>query len=141
MPEYVPLHKPKTKIPKDIDESKTPLETPLLLDEIVFDGSCLAWVSLLKLEVLDLADHEKFPHLVIEQLMHCIIDTNMEMTTLEPQRWLKGVEKEKLLNLLWVPHYNYTSMIVFVIKKLLFLVHDGCLWLEELIPITDRLIH
>lgn len=35
-PEYVPLHKPKTKVPKYIDESKTPLQTPLLPDEIVF---------------------------------------------------------------------------------------------------------
>jgi len=28
-----------------------------------------------------------------------------------------------------------------VIKQLLCLVHYGCLWLEEPIPITDRLIH
>lgn len=36
--EYVPLCKPKSKVPKDIDESKTPLQTPFLLDEITFDG-------------------------------------------------------------------------------------------------------
>ena len=28
-----------------------------------------------------------------------------------------------------------------VIKQLLCLVHDGCLWLEEPIPITNMLIH
>lgn len=48
--EYVRPCKPKTKVPKDIDESKNPLQTPLLLDEIVFDGSCLSQVLLLNLE-------------------------------------------------------------------------------------------
>jgi len=41
LPEYVPPRKGKTKVPKDIDESKVPLQTPLLLDEIVFEGLCL----------------------------------------------------------------------------------------------------
>lgn len=40
-----------------------------------------------------------------------------------------------------MPHYNRTPIIVLVIKKLLCLVHNGCLWLEELIPIIDRMIH
>ena len=75
-------------VPKDIDERKTPLQTPMLLDEIVFEGPCLAWVPLLKLEDWDLDDHEKFPHLTAKQLMHRIIDTNSGMTTLEPRRWL-----------------------------------------------------
>ena len=30
---------------------------------------------------------------------------------------------------------------IFIIRKLLFLVHEGYLWLEELIPITVDLIH
>jgi len=30
---------------------------------------------------------------------------------------------------------------IFIIGQLLFLVHDGYLWLEELIPITVDLIH
>jgi len=140
-PEYVPPRKPKTKVPKHINDRKTPLQTPLLQDEIFFDGPCLVRVALLKLVDCDLADHEKFSHLATEHLMHHIIDTNTGMTALEPRRWLKGVDKAGLLNLLWVPHYNGTPVIVVVIKKLLCLVHDGCMWLEELIPITDRLIH
>lgn len=43
--------------------------------------------------------------------------------------------------MLWVPNYNRTSITVLVIKKLLCLVHNGCLLLEEPIPITDRLIY
>lgn len=98
-------------------------------------------MPILKLEYWELAYHEKFPHPATEQLMCRIIDTTMGMTALEPWRWLKGVEKAGLLNLLWVPHYNCTPVTVLVIKQLLCLVHDGCLWLEELIPITHMLIH
>ncbi|CAA3018923.1 Hypothetical predicted protein [Olea europaea subsp. europaea] len=87
-PEHVPTCKPMSKVPKDIDESKTPLQTPLLLEEIVFDDPHLARVPILKLEDWDLVDHEKFLHLVTEELMHHIIDTNTRMTTLEPWRWL-----------------------------------------------------
>lgn len=73
--------------------------------------------------------------------MRHIIDTTIGMTALESRRWIRGVDKEGLLNLLWVPHYNHTPIILLVIKQLLCLVHDGCLWLEEPIPIADRLIH
>ena len=48
--EYVPLCKPKSKVPKDVNENRTPLQTPLLPDEIVFDGLQLARVSILNLE-------------------------------------------------------------------------------------------
>jgi len=57
-------------------------------------------VSILKLEDRDLADHEKFPHLATKQLVCRTIDTNMGMIALEPQKWLKGVDKVGLLNLL-----------------------------------------
>ena len=40
LPDYIPSHKGKNKVPKDIDESKVPLQTPLLTDEIVFEGLC-----------------------------------------------------------------------------------------------------
>jgi len=50
LPEYIPLHKGKTKVPKEIDESKVPLQTPLLSDEIFFEGLRLGWAPLLKLE-------------------------------------------------------------------------------------------
>lgn len=98
-------------------------------------------MSLLKLEDWNFADHEKFPCLATEKLMRHIIDTNMGMTALEPWRWLKGVEKAGLLNLLWVLHYNQTLVTIFFINQLLFLVHDGCLWLEDLMLITDRLFY
>lgn len=141
LPKYVPLRKGKTKVLKDIDESKVALHIPLLPNEIVFEGPFLGWFPLLKWEDFDLYDTEKFPHLTTDQLMHRVVHTSTRMTTLELWKWLKGVDKVGLLNLLWVPHYNRTPIILLVIKQLLCLVHDGCLWLEELIPITDMLIH
>jgi len=63
LPEYVPLRKPKSKVPKDIDESKTPIQTPLPPDEITFDAPRLARVLIFKLEDWDMVDHEKFPAL------------------------------------------------------------------------------
>jgi len=73
--------------------------------------------------------------------MHHIIDTNIGMNVMELWRWLKGVEKEGFLNLLWVPHYNHTPVTNLVIKQLLWFIHDGCLWVEETIHIIDMLIH
>lgn len=112
LPEYVPSCKGKVKVPKDIDERKTPFQTPLVPHKIIFEGPRLARVSLLKLNDSDLTNHEKFSHLETEQQMHYIIDTTTEMTALELLRWLRGVDKAGLLNLLWVSHYNRTSVTV-----------------------------
>jgi len=65
-PKYVPPHRGKAKVPKDIGESKVTLYTPLLLEKIVFEGLQLGWILVLKLEDLDLADTKPFPHLVID---------------------------------------------------------------------------
>lgn len=44
--EYIPLHRGEMKVPKDIDESKVTLHTPLLPEQIVFEGSHLGHVPL-----------------------------------------------------------------------------------------------
>lgn len=51
------------------------------------------------------------------------------------------VEEAGLLHLLWIPHFHRAPIMIFVIRQLLFLVHNGYLWLEEPIPITKKLIH
>ena len=38
-------------------------------------------------------------------------------------------------------HFHRAPITIIVIRQLLCLVHDGCLWLEEPIPITTDLIH
>lgn len=81
----------------------------------------------MKFEYSDLMDSEKFPQLASKKLIK--------------HKWLRGVEKARLLHLRWIPHYHHAPITIFVIRQLLCLVHDGYLWLEELIPITANLIH
>jgi len=40
-----------------------------------------------------------------------------------------------------VSHFHRAPITIFFIRQLLCLVHDGCSWLEEPIPITKDLIH
>ncbi len=68
-------------------------------------------------------------------------DASNGVIKLEPCKWLRGVEKLGLLNLLWMSHYHHAPMTIFFIRQLLCLVHDGYLWLEDPIPITIDLIH
>jgi len=139
LPEYVPPWKGKTKIPKDLDATKSALQTPLLPNGIIFEGSHLGCVPTMKFEDWYLTDSEKFPHLETESLMKQSMEGSV--TTLEPRKWLRGVEKAGLLHLLWIPHFHCVLITIFVIRQLLFLVHDGYLWMEEPIPITTDLIH
>lgn len=139
LPKYVPPQKGKAKVPKDVDIVKSTLETPLLLDGILFDGSVLGRVPTMKFQYWDLAEREKFPHLETSQLMKQRKEGLV--TALQPRRWLCKVEEARLLDLLWIPYFHQEPITIFVIRQLLFLVHDGYLWLEELIPITTELIH
>lgn len=47
---YVPPWKGKVKGSNDIDERKTSLQTPLLPNNINFEGAHLGWVTMLKFE-------------------------------------------------------------------------------------------
>ena len=96
---------------------------------------------MLNFEDWDLMDHEKFPRLMTTQLMHQKKDALTGIIELEQCKWLRRVEKVGLLNLLWVSYYHRALVIIFVIRQLLCLVHDGCLCMEEPIPIIDHLIH
>ena len=62
-----------------MDAAKSTLQTPLLPDEIRFDGLPLGRVPSIKFEDWDLADSDKFPQLAADKLL--------------PQKWLLGVEK------------------------------------------------
>jgi len=80
-PEYIPLRKGKAKIDKDLDATKSTLQTPLLPDGIVFEGLALGRMSTMKFEDWNLVDSEKFPHLETENLTKQ--STDGSVTTLE----------------------------------------------------------
>ena len=126
LPTYVPSQKGKAKVPKDLDETKSSLQTLLLPNNIIFEGTHMGQVPSLKFEDWALADHEKFPHLETKNLMKPKKNSGARVTKLELQKWLHGVEKAGLLNLLWVPHFHRKPITIFVIKQLLCLMHDGC---------------
>lgn len=140
-PTYIPPRKGKAKVPKDLDENKCSLQTLLLPDNIMFECTHLGRVLSLKFKYWDLAEHEKFPHLESRNLMKPKKNTVAGVTELELRKWLRGVEKVGLLNLLWVSHFHRTPITIFVTRQLLSLVDDGCLWLEEPIPFMTDLIH
>lgn len=95
----------------------------------------------LKLEDWDFAEHERFPHLAMKNYMKRVFYKKSDVTTLEPMEWIHRVNQSGLLTLLWVPHYHHSNINLIVIKQLLTLVYDGCLWLSTLILIIDMLIH
>jgi len=84
-PAYVPLRKGKAKVPEDVDESKSSLQTPLLPDDIVFEGANLERVPVLKFEDWNLMHHKNIPHLATVTLMH----QNISVLS----KWSRGVEK------------------------------------------------
>lgn len=93
LPKYIPPRRGKANIPKGIDESKVTLHTPLLQNNITFHRPCLAHIPLLNLEDWDLGDTKHFPHLAIDQFMHRVFHKDNCVTTIEPRKWIKGVDK------------------------------------------------
>lgn len=113
------------------------VSTPLLLKKVVFEGMLLGPIPILKMEDWDLADHEKFLQLVSNKYLDKIYYEETEVTWLEPMKWVVGVDKVRLLNILWVSHFNRMIINTVCVRKFLALAHDGCIWLGEPIPITD----
>jgi len=124
LPAYVPPWMGKEKVPKDLYESKSSLQTPLLPEDIIFERVHLGWVPSLMFEDQDLADNEKFPHLATAQLMKPEKNTMARVIDLEPHKWLREVEEAGLLNLLWVAHYHRTPITIVFIMQLLCMVHE-----------------
>lgn len=60
---------------------------------------------------------------------------------LEPMKWVRVVKKAGLLHMFCTPHFHMSIMNTLCVRQLLMLVHDGCLWPREPIPIIDMLIH
>lgn len=139
--DYIPLHKGKTKVTKDLDFDKFVISTPLFPEQVPFEGLCLMQIPMLKMEYWDLMDHEWFPHLATTNYMKHVYYPDSGVTELEIVEWICKVENYGLLSLLWVPNYHRTTIITTCVRQLLTLVHDGCLWLGVHIPITYMLIH
>lgn len=94
-----------------------------------------------KMEDWDLADHKRLPHLVTSKYMMKIYYEETGVMWLEPMKWVRGVEQAGLMHMLSIPHFHRLTINMVCVCQLLTLVHYGCLWLWEAIPITNILIH
>lgn len=70
------------KVPKDPDVGKFVLNTPLLLENITFEGPRLVQIPHLKMEDWDLVYHERFSHLEIENYMKRVFYKESSVTAL-----------------------------------------------------------
>lgn len=138
---YIPPWKGKTNMTKDPDCRKFTVSTPLLPKQVEFEGTTLAHIPMLKMEDWDLADHERFPHLVTNKYMTKCYYEETGVTLLEPMKWVRGVGQAGLLHMLCMPHFHRSTVNTVCACQLITLVHNGCLWLGEPISITDMLIH
>jgi len=141
LPAYIHPWKGKVKVTRDPDSGKFAISMRLLLEEVVFECVLLLRIPVLKLEDWDLPIHEKFPHFPTNKCMTKIYYEVIRFTRLELMKWVKGVEQDVLLHILCVPHFHRSIINIVCLLKFLVLVHDGCLWLGEPIPIIDMLIH
>jgi len=69
LPAYVIPCKGNAKVPKDLDETKSSLQTLLLPGSIMFEGMQLGHMLTMKFEYWDLADRKRFPHLQTRNLI------------------------------------------------------------------------
>lgn len=138
-PKYVPPSKGKAKVPTNMDDVDNILITMSLPKEVPFEGTMTSRISTMKFEYWDLADTDKFPHLVTNKLMKKSVEG--AVTTLQPRKWLQKVEEVGLLCLLSIPHFQRPLITILIIRQLLCLVHDRYLWINKPIPITTELIH
>ena len=60
---------------------------------------------------------------------------------LETKRWVLGLHKASMLNLLQIPHFGRNLINDICVWKLLALVHGDALWLGARIPIDATMIH
>lgn len=89
--DYIPLCKGKEKVPKDLDAGQFLVNTPLLLENLTFEGMCLSWIPHFNLKDFDLADHERLANLSTNTYMKKVFYKESGVTVLEPVEWICGV--------------------------------------------------
>lgn len=78
------------------------VSAPLLLEKVVLEGILLGHIPSLKLKDWDVVDHGKFPQLAPNKSLVKIYYAETNVMQLELMKWVMGVEKAGLLNMLWI---------------------------------------
>jgi hypothetical protein len=59
---------------------------------------------------------------------------------LDPKKWIIGLHKTRIMNLLEIPHFGSCKDVNNFIKQLVTLVHGGILWMDRSVSIDVDLI-
>ena len=139
-PPYLPPVRPGTALPRWTKQFT--LATPSLPPGVQLIGSMTGKIDRLKYSDHDTNDHGKFPQFEPAEYLHRVRYPDHEVTLLEVQTWVAGLDKDGLLKLFNIPHFGRGIHVTVVAKQLLALVHDGYLWIgDQQIPIDAALIH
>ena len=138
-PKYVSPSKRKAKVPANLDEVDSTINTPSLPKGVPMENSVVGWVMTMNVEDWNLADRVKFPHLTTDALMDRKIEGTVK--TLQPKTWLQKVDKSRLLFLSSIPHFLQPPITMLVINQLLCLIHEDILWVGKPVCITAELVH
>ena len=115
------------------------LQMSLVQVEVPLHGYMFGGFPLLKFDYHELSNLEAFSALAPELYLKWMMYSNVPK--FEPMPWACGLACSGILNFLHIPHsgcYNITGMVV---RQLLTLVHDGCLWIQGRILNDAALIH
>ena len=93
----------------------------------------------IKFDDHDLGNLEVFPSLDPQLYLKQVVDGGV--LKVDPMVWVMGLAGVVILKLLCLPHFGRYNITNLIIRQLLALVHDGCLWLQGCIPIDSALIH
>jgi len=126
-PPYIPPRKATAKAPKDLDSVKFMVSTPLLLENVLFEGNLLAHIPNMKMEDWDMGHHERFLQLAPSKYLKKVYYEESNITQLESMKWVAGVRGARLLNMLWVLYLSCTTINIVCLCQVLTLVHDGSL--------------
>jgi hypothetical protein len=122
---------------------KTPyyeLVMPNILYGVIMDKDMLGRVSQLKYVDHDITDMTNFPEIAPHHYLELRLDPTMNQSILVPKVWARGLESERILKLLDIPHFGRRNEVNACVKFLLTYVHGGYLYLDRPISIDTDLI-
>lgn len=114
------------------------LQMPLTPQKVPFKGDMFGKIPLVKFDDYDQANEETFLELALEYYLERVLYENV--VKVEPMPWAHELSNAGIFNFLRIPHFGRYLITNFCMCQLLALVHDGCLWIQNIIPIDAALI-
>lgn len=127
LPPYVRPRRPSVHTPKNLDGMCAYLQMPLILGEVPIIGESFGKLHTVKFDDHGLVNLEVFPELALELYLERVLED--DVLKVIPMPWASGLAGSGLLNLLRMPHFGHYNITDRIVRQLLALVHDDCLWI------------